>query len=345
MHAATSAPSTPTRASRFLAAITSARHLSVSVVLHFILVVIFGTAAIYRVQEDTPEFVAETGSLLADPTSLPPMEQTPQEVPKEYQPSTATPQSSTPNSMVMDTVATTAASNFRTASSPLPTGLGNIAELAGSGTGKAVGQLAGAMGRSGVSTMRFMGTQAKGQSVVFVVDVSGSMIRGGGKSQKTYEVLEKELTKFIRGLDLKTTFGLVVFSQDARAYRPALIQATSDEKQRAITWLKKHDPATIDDPKAEESERQFHHGTRADRGLAQAFSMNPDVIFFVSDGEPTGAKPQEILTQVEVAQNERPSPASVNTIAYLADSGQKFMRALAEKNSGLFREVNPSEVK
>ena len=346
MQAVTSDSPVRSRSSRFVMLITSMRHLSFSVLLHFILVVIFGTAAIYRVQDDAPEFVAETGSLLADPTQLPLPDITPPETPREYEPSTTTPDATSP-SIAIDAVATTATSSFKTNTAPVVAKLGNLASLAGSGNGEAVGKaVAGvAMGRTGASTMRFMGTQAKGQSVVFVVDVSGSMIRGGGKSEKTYEVLEKEVASFIRNLDLKCTFGLVVFSADAKAYRPNLIQASSEEKQRAITWLKKLNPTNIDDKKLEEAERKFHMGTRADRGLAEAFVMGPDVIFFISDGEPTGAKPADILAQVELAQNERPAPASVNSIAYLADSGQRFMKALAEKNGGLFREVNPNEVK
>src|SRR5688500_16089509 len=60
MQAAISNPPVRSRSSRFVMLVTSMRHLSFSVLLHFILVVIFGTAAIYRVQDDAPEFVAET---------------------------------------------------------------------------------------------------------------------------------------------------------------------------------------------------------------------------------------------------------------------------------------------
>ena len=73
--------------------------------------------------------------------------------------------------------------------------------------------------------------------------------------------------------------------------------------------------------------------------------MQPDVIFFISDGEPTGAKPPEILEQVQAAQKNLAKPAIVNTFAYLADGGQKFMAELAKQNLGTFREINPRDVK
>jgi hypothetical protein len=90
--------------------------------------------------------------------------------------------------------------------------------------------------------------------------------------------------------------------------------------------------------------KAFHHGTRADLGLAEAFNMKPDLIFFVSDGEPTGAQPAAILAAVAEAQKELARPAPIHSVAYMADSGQKFMKDLAEKNGGMYREVNPSDV-
>jgi hypothetical protein len=171
------------------------------------------------------------------------------------------------------------------------------------------------------------------------------MIQGTGKSEATYEQLEKEVIRVLQSLELKNQFGLVVFSQDARIFKPRLVKATSDEKNAAIQWLKKHNPDVIHDPRAKDEEKQFHHGTRADRGLEEAFALRPDVVFFVSDGEPSGTTPQRVLAQVEATQQGRAIPASVHSIAYLADGGQKFMRELAERNGGSFREVNPSDLK
>ncbi|HET6407799.1 MAG TPA: VWA domain-containing protein, partial [Chthoniobacteraceae bacterium] len=190
----------------------------------------------------------------------------------------------------------------------------------------------------------FMGVQSSGTSVIFVVDVSGSMI-SGEKSMKTYEVLEREVIRFIRNLDERSGFGIVVFSKDARSYKQQLVRATREEKDRGINWLKKLTPENYKNPKLDEEERNFHHGTRADRGLAEAFEMRPDIVFFISDGEPTGASPTQILRQVEQAQVNASKKTAVNAVAYLADSGQSFMRELAEKNGGTFREVNPRDVK
>ena len=177
-----------------------------------------------------------------------------------------------------------------------------------------------------------------------VMDVSSSMV-SGGKSPKTYALLEKEVTKLIHGLPDRAFFGIVVFSREARPFRNRLVRATNEDKEKAINWVKKMSPEVANDPQAEEDERQFHHGTRADLGLEQAFAMIPDVIFFASDGEPSGKTPPQILEQVTAAQKERAKPAVVNVVAYVADGGQSFMRDLATRNQGAFREITLADVK
>jgi hypothetical protein len=187
--------------------------------------------------------------------------------------------------------------------------------------------------------VKFFGKETQVRAVVFVVDISGSMI-GGQKSAKTYDELEDEVKRVIRGLDRQTLFGIVAFSGDAYLYRSSLVAATNDEKQRAINWLRKQSPVGMDDANDEE-EKKKHHGTRADKGLEAAFKLQADTIFFVSDGEPTGANPAQVLKMVDEFQKGRPKPAVINAVAYLADSGQKFMQDLAAKTAGTFREINP----
>ena len=71
--------------------------------------------------------------------------------------------------------------------------------------------------------------------------------------------------------------------------------------------------------------------------------MNPDAICIVSDGVPTdgGYNGKNILEMVKERQKKMPRPAVINVIAYLADSGQQFMKDLAEQNQGSFKEIKP----
>lgn len=225
-------------------------------------------------------------------------------------------------------------------------GMGGFGTGIGPPGGTGSGGMGGGGGGSGVN---FFGLRSQVKTIVFVFDVSGSMIMGN-KSAASYEKVEDEIIKVIQSLTPGTKFGLVGFAKEADAYRQEPVDARQEEKANAISWLKSMNPAGAlrglkpgEKPSFKEYKNGRHQGTRADLGLERAFKMKPDTIFFVSDGEPSGTTPAEVYKQVEEAQRNLTKPATVNAVAFLADSGQKFMKALAEKNQGVFREVNPGE--
>jgi hypothetical protein len=335
-------PSAPSKLTQRLAEM---RFFTFSLLLHSILVIVLGTVVLYQSEPDAPQFIAGgSNGLIADTSLLePPPETKVEESPKDSLQSSAS--APVASNLQLDAITSSSNANSFTVS---PTGikptLDGLASGAGGDAIKGIG-LGGPGAGMGGNSMRFFGTRASGQQIVIVVDVSGSMVQGKGKSGKTYEELEKEVIRVIREMDLKSSFGLVVFSREAKPYRTHMVRSTNEEKERAIAWLKKHNPVVYIDPNADAEEKAFHRGTRADLGLAEAFKLAPDLIFFVSDGEPTGAKPAEILTAVEEAQKTLRRTAPIHSVAYLADSGQKFMKSLAEKNAGTFREVNPQDIK
>jgi von Willebrand factor type A domain len=323
---------------RFVRFISQLRFLTVSFLIHTILVLLCGGVVLYRAVQTAPDFVSSGGPLVNEAVDVAPLvvavAATEQELKSDPTAGVEMLTVSTSSSQFVVPITNLASMNGKT--------LGDMASKI-DGAAKGLASMGGGLKRVG-GRMKFMGVQSAGTSVVFVVDVSGSMI-SGEKSVKTYEVLEREVIKFIKDLDEKSAFGIVVFSKDARSYKQQLVRANREEKERGVNWLKKLTPENYRDPRVDEEERAFHHGTRADRGLAEAFEMQPDIIFFVSDGEPTGASPTQILKQVEESQTAATKKTAINAVAYLADSGQKFMRELAEKNGGTFREVSPRDVK
>lgn len=321
-----------------------ARFFTFSALLHLIIVIMAGSVVLIKNNTEPPDFEAatETGIFSVEPDSaVAPQPPAPQPPVENFTP--ATPNASAPPVSVIATTNAVGTSMMNPASVPMGAGTSveSLVKKAGDLGG---GMTSGGPKASGGTGMKLFGVQARANSVVVVVDVSGSMI-GGEKSVKTYEVLEREVGKLIKELGEMNSFGLVVFSRDAEPYKPALTRATREEKERANNWLKRMSPEGAREPRASEEKKAFHKGTRADLGLQRAFEMQPDAIFFVSDGEPTGANPAQILKQVDAAQANRPQRVVVHTIAYLADSGQPFMRDLAQKNGGNFREVNPKDVR
>jgi hypothetical protein len=207
------------------------------------------------------------------------------------------------------------------------------------------------LGGGGGSGINFFGLRSMIQSVVFVVDVSASMVqsdKNSSKNPRTYGKLEDEVGRVIGALDPMAKFGLVTFSHDAVAYRNGLTPAHTFEKRRAMDWMKKQSPAEVLDPKLKDKEleaaKERHRGTHADDGLKAAFAMKPDTIFFVSDGEPTGARPADVLKEVADLQKTLPRPVKIHVIAFVPDDGEDFMRSLASQNGGEYRVVNLNEV-
>jgi hypothetical protein len=325
--------------SRFVKFFAEMRFLSLSMLLHTIVLFVCGGVVIYRVQEEPPDFQSAPGVGLFDDVPAP--QQTPatepEEQPKEIV-AAITP-SSAPSSPTIGCISITGPGNFTVKSA----GFSGLSPAAIGSYGNGLGMNTEGLG-VGRMSMRLFDKVATGQRIVIVLDVSGSMVHGTGKSGKTYGELEQEVIRVVRELDMKSSFGLVVFSRGAKLYRPTLARSLNDEKERAIRWLTKQTPTTLDNPKADEDDKAFHHGTRADLGLEEALKLSPDLVFFISDGEPSGTKPADVLTAVEVAQKSLRKPAAIHAIAYLADGGQKFMRDLAEKNYGTFREVNPQDI-
>lgn len=334
----TNAESRPPMSQRVLMFLARARFFTASALVHSILIVIGGGVVLFQHIEEPPDFVAESGSLLAaDVPAAAPVEPPP--VTPEVKPSENAPVLSAPSLSALTSTATN--STFKMAAASAPAAVGRSMDAMTEKMGDAMkGLPSSSPGAKGGTMMKFFGVQAKATSVVFVVDISGSMVMGK-KSVKSYEVLEKEVIQVIRGMAPLDLFGIVAFSRDAESYKPQLVRASTDEKDRAIQWLKRMSPEIFVDPKAKEEKKAMHKGTRADLGLAKAFELKPAAIFFVSDGEPTGAQPAEILKQVKAAQGDGESRTAVHAIAFLADSGQKFMESLAKENGGTFREVNP----
>ena len=220
-------------------------------------------------------------------------------------------------------------------------GMGGVGTSFGSGGGGS------GLGGGGGSGINFFGLRSMIRSVVFVIDNSNSMV-SGNKTVKTYEKLEQEVGRVLTAMDPMAKFGMVVFSGDASAYRDGLTPAHTFEKRRALDWMKKLSPAEVFDPKIKKEQaeelRHKHLGTRADLGLQRAFAMKPDTIFYVSDGEPTGSSPSDILKEVGEMQKKNPRPITINVIAYVPDENVGFLRSLASQNGGQYLVVNLNDV-
>lgn len=129
--------------------------------------------------------------------------------------------------------------------------------------------------------VRFLGTSGSGGKIVFVVDASAPM---GNGAQTPWDLVQKELAHSFRDLNASQRFQVVYYSDV-----PRLLPGG----QGAKPWI----PAS---PQSLKASHDFLKGVEtAGRGnpfqaLEKAISLQPDVVFFLSDRKSTALTSKEI---------------------------------------------------
>lgn len=213
---------------------------------------------------------------------------------------------------------------------------------------------------AGGTVAAFCGIPMQGTRVVFVLDLSGSMMwpmeeQTTDKKRRRavrLDFAKQELNQAIDGLSPNATFNLVTFNGNPK---PEL-------------WSKDLVPAN---EKNRERFKKYVEGLRADggtnlwSGLDEAlkiraqvqghrYGANIDELFVLSDGAPTVG---DILDPVEIArlvqETNRTARVRINTVfissaappeiqrmeAQMSMTPQKLMQTIAEQNGGAFREL------
>jgi hypothetical protein len=164
----------------------------------------------------------------------------------------------------------------------------------------------------------FFGTKAAAKSLVYVVDMSGSM------TGARFERAKKELVKSINQLNAEQKFYVYFFNDRTFPLfdpKPAagLIPASNSNKERAVRWIKS---------------RQAESTTNPNYALRQALEMRPEVIFLLTDGE---LDEPDIVRQM-IRQNNK-SGVVIHTIAFENEDGGVTLEAIATENNGIYRFV------
>lgn len=202
------------------------------------------------------------------------------------------------------------------AAAPLAPGL-NMSVTLGSLSG---GGGVGAGGEGGIigaeKGLRFFGSEGTGKSVVFVVDMSGSM--EGARFGRA----QQELVKSIHQLHVTQKFYVIFFNKHAVPLffpKPPreLVTATPAMKRSATRWIVERHPS---------------QGTEPEAALVLAMSLRPDVIYFLTDGE----FPERCR---QVVKERNTFGAIVHTIALQSREGIPLLEAIAADNNGSFKLV------
>ena len=212
-------------------------------------------------------------------------------------------------------------------------------------------------GVSGGATINFFGIRDRSSSVVIMIDVSDSMFtrtgdaEGGklvkhGKDQH-FQAVREEAIRLVQSLGPNIQFGIVRWAGSARSWKAELIPATEENKRAAIDHIQNEV-----DMKTARAKKGQPGGTRHDLALETAFTLKPEVIYMLTDGNATiaehkgGMRPipaEKILDIAAEGQKGLRRSARVHVIYYLTgterEDEREMLLTLANRNGGQFRPV------
>jgi len=168
---------------------------------------------------------------------------------------------------------------------------------------------------SGATT--FFSVAAKGKSVVYVIDRSGSM-------QERFGLAREQVIASLRQLPPDARFQVIAYD------RNALILRVGEGGLAVAT------PANVEAAVAELAAMREAGGTDHLRALKLALQLRPDVIYFLTD--------EDDLTVADVRQIKEinRSQTSIHALCLVAPSSTDTpMQVLARQNCGEFRVVVP----
>jgi hypothetical protein len=173
---------------------------------------------------------------------------------------------------------------------------------------------------------KFFGTEIRSERVVFAIDVSGSM-----KGERLAKC-KKQLTQCISSLSVRSSFTVVVYSNQIRPWKKDLQRATPKNKASAASFV--------------ETLRASGNTCTRKALLRSLETTGADTIVLLSDGMPTGTKPDgavygedEVINDV-TAENKR-HQWEIHTFGFGDKGGTlaDFMETLAKKNHGKFTRI------
>src|ERR1700731_284838 len=219
---------------------------------------------------------------------------------------------------------------------------GTMGSVGGTGTGAAI---------------NFFGIRDKSSSVAIMIDFSDSMFTRTGDAdgrklahqgkEQNFQTVRDEAISLVNSLGSNVQFGIVRWAGSAHSWKPELIPATEENKRAAITHIQNEVDMKSARPKKGEA-----GGTRHDLALQTAFSLQPEVIYMLTDGNATMAEhkgglkpipPEEIFKVADAGQKSLRRPARLHVIYYLTGAERQderqMLMSLASRNNGQFRPV------
>lgn len=210
----------------------------------------------------------------------------------------------------------------------------------------------------------FHGVETPSRSILFVIDVSGSMEQevsereryagGGYPSFQRIDIVKTELARTIEALEPYVKFNILAFATEVKIWKKDLVPANRLNKSSAEAFVRRLE-AIGGNSKSDLAEAGLVGSANLEMGKTNTYAalmtalevdgkkskkgdyeVEVDTIFFLSDGRPsTGVfiDTDDILIQVGRANDLR--KVVIHALA-IGEFQKDFMRRLAQENGGVF---------
>ncbi len=194
--------------------------------------------------------------------------------------------------------------------------------------------------------VHYYGIETWSRRILFVLDISGSMEEPGGRDRSVprLEEAKREFLSTLRSIDAAGGFGLFVFSDAVRKWKPALVPATTAAKEDVTAWVRGLGASSWTNTFAA-LEEAFR--VSAASGVDERYG-GADTVFLLTDGAPTTpeGKPrhpdgsdeaERVLAAVRDWNAGR--RVELHCIGVGHDVNTSFLSRLARENGGRFVHV------
>ncbi|MEM9017120.1 MAG: hypothetical protein AAGC68_08895 [Verrucomicrobiota bacterium] len=191
------------------------------------------------------------------------------------------------------------------------------------------------LGDNSGGSVSFFGSQGKTRNLIYVVDVSGSMDdTENGKSR--VELMKEELSRSVQALPLSVKFQIIFFSntawfvgQNPGEYKEnldprnfperTLVRATQSQKRKMIEMI---------------NEVTTGGGTNWRLPLKMAIHLEPDLIYFMTDGDVTSDSGDTPVVEDVLAFNREKGRSRINAICLMEPKAFDKLEELANGSKG-----------
>jgi len=219
----------------------------------------------------------------------------------------------------------------------------SLGSLGGSGGGAGRGLTGG----SGYSDTRFFGENVRTRAIIICMDISPSMVAKG-----VVEDVREQTKEMLAGLSPVTRFNIIVFVDGADAFAPEMVFATTDNKDKAMSWLSQEfNPRN-------QGQKRGYSGSTPGEAIRLAVEQGCDTMFILSDDPPylkkgtaqTGVEipehKEEIARYVEDIESQFGRQVRINPIIYKphpnerGEEGKAFYRDIARDTGGRLKVID-----